>query len=300
MIHSYPSVVAIEHKLAKDIFSDNGLIVEEKIDGSQFSFGIYDGIVMCRSKGREQHEVPDEMFKLAVEQVLKRADILHDGWTYRCEYLQKPKHNTILYSRTPVDNLIGYDIMTDVLQEYLSPEVAKKEFQRIGLEFTRIFELEELNIDNLKNLLNETSILGGSKIEGVVIKDYNRFTPDKKPLMAKIVREEFKELNGIECNKTNPSDSDIITTIINRYKNEARWMKSVQHLRERGGITSSAADISVLLTEINTDIYNECQDEIKELLFDHFWKRIKRGVTDGFPEWYKEFLKKSEEQNVLE
>ena len=52
-INSYPSVMQIGHKMIADIFSGE-VIVEEKIDGSQFSFGVINGELTCRSKGKQQ------------------------------------------------------------------------------------------------------------------------------------------------------------------------------------------------------------------------------------------------------
>jgi hypothetical protein len=34
----------------------------------------------------------------------------------------------------------------------------------------------------------------------------------------------------------------------------------------------------------------ECGEEIKEALFQYWWREIKRGIAKGFPEWYKNKL----------
>ena len=57
MIHSYPSIYALGHKAVADIFNEP-VLVEEKVDGSQFGFGIYETdpgewAPRCRSKGAE-------------------------------------------------------------------------------------------------------------------------------------------------------------------------------------------------------------------------------------------------------
>ena len=44
MIHSYSKVYQIGHKVIRDIFNDE-VLIEEKIDGSQFSFGVIDGVL---------------------------------------------------------------------------------------------------------------------------------------------------------------------------------------------------------------------------------------------------------------
>ncbi len=49
-------------------------------------------------------------------------------------------------------------------------------------------------------------------------------------------------------------------------------------------------DIGPLMAEIPADIFKECEEEIKNQLFKHFWPQIKRISTAGFPEWYKDKL----------
>lgn len=68
-INSYPTVYALGHKAIEGIF-DSPVIVEEKIDGSQFSFGLIDGELRCRSKGKELIlDAPEKMFSKAVATV---------------------------------------------------------------------------------------------------------------------------------------------------------------------------------------------------------------------------------------
>jgi hypothetical protein len=69
-------------------------------------------------------------------------------------------------------------------------------------------------------------------------------------------------------------------------------MKAVQHLRDVGTLEQSPRDIGNLIKEIQEDTKKECEEEIKKILFDHFWKNISRGITAGAPEWYKEELLK--------
>src|SRR5687767_4166729 len=116
-INSYPTVFALGHSAIRDIFSGD-VIVEEKVDGSQFSFGVVDGELSCRSKGKVLIlDAPEKMFLKAVESV--RDLPLHDGWIYRAEYLSTPKHNTLNYSRVPTKNIILFDVRTGE-EEYLT------------------------------------------------------------------------------------------------------------------------------------------------------------------------------------
>ena len=93
--------------------------------------------------------------------------------------------------------------------------------------------------------LDRESVLGGQKIEGVVVKplNYDLFGPDKKCLMGKFVSESFKEIHGVEWKKENPAPTDVVQAIAASVRTPARWHKSVQHLRERGLLQDSPRDI---------------------------------------------------------
>jgi hypothetical protein len=291
MIGSYPSIYAIGHKAIADLFS-GPVLVEEKIDGSQFSMGVLDGELVCRSKGKQLIlDAPEKMFTKAVETV--KILNLRPGLIYRCEYLSSPKHNTLAYDRAPDKNLILFDI-DDGLQTYASAEEKKAEADRIGLECVPV--LYSGTVDNFamfENLLETVSCLGGSKVEGVVVKNYSLFTMEKKVAMGKYVSERFKEVHGGEWRKANPTQTDIVDRQIAKYKTPARWDKAVQHMRDAGTLEGSPRDIAVLIKEVPDDILKECENEIKDALFAHFWPKIRRGVTAGLPEWYKEELAKS-------
>lgn len=286
--HSYPKVFALGHKAISELFL-NDVLVEEKIDGSQFSFGKFGDELKVRSHGKVMEATaPEKMFEKAVE-VVKNLD-LHDGWTYRAEYLQKPKHNALAYDRIPKNHLIIFDINASE-EEYLDYEEKRVESERIGLEVVPILYFGKITEPKvLLEFLEKDSILGGQKIEGVVVKNYYRFGEDKKVLMGKYVSEAFKEVHSREWKNSNPSKGDLIQQLILRYKTEARWQKAVQHLREEGKLEQSPRDIGNLLKEVHLDLEKECADEIKEFIYRHAINHIKRGVASGLPEWYKEQL----------
>ena len=287
-IHSYPSVFAIGHKAILDIFS-SPVLVEEKIDGSQFSMMRKDGELLCRSKGAQLNiESPEAMFKRAVE-VAESLELM-EGWIYRCEYLQKPKHNTLAYSRCPAKHLILFDVEV-ALQDFLPYESKMDEAFRLGLEVVPMLACGQVvSLDGFNELLSQESCLGGCNIEGVVVKNYSLFTHDKKAMVGKYVSESFKEKHSSDWKGRNPSRDDIVTLLCEQYRVEARWQKAIQHIRESGGLEDSPRDIGKLIKEVPEDIKKEEEAAIKDALFSYFWPQIRRGVTVGLPEWYKQQL----------
>lgn len=290
--HSYPKLFAIGHRAVAEIFTED-VIVEEKIDGSQFSFGRFDGRLRLRSRGKQfDLDNCEKMFKLGAEAVSKLD--LKDGYTYRGEYLAKPKHNTLCYDRTPDNYVIIFDINDDN-ESYLSYEDKRIEAQRLSLEVVPIlFQGKIESADQVKELMASTSCLGGVTPEGIVIKNYKRFGVDGKALMAKYVTEAFKEVHRSDWDARHPSNGDILEAIGQTYLATARWDKAVQRLRDNGDLRGEPADIGPLMKEVPEDILSECEAEIKDKLFAWAWPQIKRMTVRGLPEWYKDRLLSSQ------
>jgi hypothetical protein len=262
------------------------VIAEEKVDGSQLSFGRFGGELKIRSHHKDMEpDAPEEIFKPAVD-TIKDLD-LKDGWTYRGEAICKPKHNALAYDRTPKGWVILFDINTDE-ECYLSYAEKKQEAERLGLEVVPLL-YEGLITEQAKVLsfLDTVSVLGGQKIEGVVIKNYARFGVDKKCLMGKYVSEAFKEVHRAHWGESNPAQNDILARLITMYKTPARWDKAAIHLKEQGIIEDDLRAIGKLIPEVRADVEKECADEIKTILFKWAMPHVARGVTGGLPEWWK-------------
>lgn len=293
MIPSYSSIYGLGHKALRDlnVFSHR-LSVTEKLDGSQFSWmKDSNGEVHFRSKGAVIHignEPP--MFSQGVQAILGLRDFLTPNYIYRGEYFQKPKHNSLAYSRIPKHHVILFDIQ-DGPESYLSYEDMKAEADRIGFEVVPLlYQGFVTDADQVKSFLTQESVLGGVTPEGVVFKAYGVYGPDKKTLMGKYVTEAFKEVHRTEWKNTNPTPTDVVQNLITELKTDARWEKAIQHLRERGELTETPKDIGALMKEVAADIKKEEIDYIKDKLFAHAWQRISRGVVAGFPQWYKDRL----------
>lgn len=289
-LHSYPKVRNLGHRAIKDLF-DGPVVIQEKVDGSQFSFGIVEGELQCRSKGAQIHlPTTDKWFKGACEtaQRLFYEDRLTPEWVYRGEALYGPKHNALTYERAPVGNIIIFDVDKGIEHRFQDPELLSNIVENLDLEVVpTIFEGEVTNIEALKLYLDTDSILGKVKVEGIVIKNYNVWGQDGKMLMGKIVSEAFREVHRETYGGSNTPKVSVIDFLRKQYRSTARWEKAIQHRREEGNLLDSPADIGPLLKEIQQDIKDECADEIGRALFKAFWKDISRGTIAGFPEWYK-------------
>ena len=319
---SYPSIFAVGHKAVSDLLTDI-VSVEEKIDGSQIQLGAFvlpeaarratltcvseypgfEGVevaLLCRSKGAQlQMLAPEKMFQKAVDTVIALGPKLRPNWTYAGEFLSKPRHNALIYERVPRQHIIIFDVKTGN-ESYLSWEDKAAEAERLGLETVpRLYHGKLDSSEILRALLDTVSVLGGQKIEGVVLKNHERFGIDKKVLMAKFVSEAFKEVHAAEWKTSNPTQGDVIQLLIAKYRTPARWAKAVQHLREVGKLEGSPRDIGLLMREVPEDIEKECKEEILRELWMWAWPKVRRGTAAGLAEWYKDELLKSAFQEQI-
>jgi hypothetical protein len=291
---TYPSIYNLGHRAIQDLLTVP-VMVQEKVDGSQFTFWHDSESLHFRSKRTTVYAAEPGMFQAAVKNIqwLHTQIGLRYGYIYRGEYLLKPHHNTLKYNRVPNWNVILFDIQSSANEgDYLTYDEMKAEADRLGMEVVPLLAQGMVTMDVLQNCMENESILGGTQIEGVVIK---QITPtlwgaDKKPLIGKLVREDFKEQHKVSWKAENPGQGDIIERLVDKYRTDARWNKSIQHLRDDGKLTNSPADIGLILRETSEDLLRETSDEIKEDLFRWAIKNIQRGVNRGLPEYYKNSL----------
>jgi hypothetical protein len=300
MITAFPKIFAIGTDYIRDIF-DEEVEVTEKVDGSQFAFGKIDGQLYTRSKGQMIFtESCPEMFKIGVEYVVTIQDKIQDNTVFYCEYLNKPKHNSLTYDRVPKNNLILFGIC-DNTQKFISDyESLKKYADDLNIEVVPLIYKGKINNAlEVQEFLKRKSVLGKADIEGVVVKNYAKqflLGGQPMPLMAgKYVSEAFKEVHRQSWSgQTTPGKWQLFKE---SYRNAARWQKAIQHLTESGEIDNSPRDIGKLLVEIKKDIGQEEKEIIKNFLWKQFGEELLRAATSGFPEWYKEqLLKRSFEE----
>lgn len=298
---SYGKIWNLGHKAVENLLF-HPHIVEEKIDGSQFSFGRFeteDGIELrLRSKGAIMNiEAPEKMFSFAAQTVKELGNNLTLGYTYRGEYLRSASHNTLQYDRFPLKHIILFDI-SYADGSRMNRSDLELEAERLGLEVVPLLfdsnKQGQVSYEDIRKLLDNTvSCLGGQKIEGVVIKPtIDLFGVDGKVLMGKFVSESFKESHSKVWAESNPQSGDILDQLIATYRTQPRWMKAIQHLRDDGKLLNAPQDIPKLMIELEKDLGQEEKDEIQKLLWKWAWPHISRGIKRGLPEFYKEQLLK--------
>lgn len=288
---SYPKVWTIGHRKVRGLL-DGPVEVQEKVDGSQFSFGVVDDGLLMRSKNKPLDPVaPEALFRPAVDTVvaLFERELLPEGWVFRGEAVSKPRHSTLAYERVPAGNVILFDVQPS-LEEYLPHQGVAQAAADLGLEAVPLLHTGMVDVDLLHRLLETESVLGGGPVEGLVCKPLEPVFDEQtgKALMLKHVSERFKETHRKTWPKS--GQKDVVTQLAESLRSEARWEKAVQRLAEQGTLEESPRDIGALVLAVQEDVLAEEREAIAETLLGHFERAIRKGVVVGLPEWYKERL----------
>lgn len=297
-MRAFPKIFALGTDYIRDIFKHD-VEVTEKVDGSQFGFGRINGQLFMRSKGKQLFpEAAEKMFAAGIAYVTSIEHLLPNDIMFYAEYLQKPKHNLLAYGRIPQNHLILFGAM-DTTERFVSDYGQLRGFAEVlGIEVVPLIyqgSIEDASF--VRGLLERESCLGGTKIEGVVVKNYEAkflLGGQPMPLMAgKYVSEAFKEVMNSDWSKDHTSKGHW-ETFKEGFRTEARWHKAVQHLKEEGRLQNAPQDIGPLIQEVTRDITEEEIDNIKAFLWKEFGKEVLRSAARGLPEWYKNQLLESE------
>lgn len=314
-LNAIPKVYSLGHRHTQGIL-EGEIRIQEKIDGSQFSFCFTSGdvpMLECRSKGTVMLSGDPGMFKQAVDSVQQMAENgqLPSGYVFHCEYLAKPKHNVLTYACIPAGHLVLFDVR-NAAGEYLPDEV-NAWATVLGIQpVPTIWKghasgLVPLVHDGTREagiakglfaMMDRESILGGTQMEGIVIKNYAKPHPESEsgfaPMTAKVVSDKFKEKHAFKSHPRGEAGfGPIGEKLVQQLRTEARWMKAIQHLKESGQLLTDEKDIGPLVREIQRDLLEEESDWIKQQLFAEFCQGICRGVVQGFAQYYMAILSKN-------
>ena len=291
---AFPKILHLGDKAIRDIW-DGEVEITEKVDGSQLGFGIVEGELIVRSKGKVQDlDNPSKMFRLAVEYIKSIKDQLTEGAFYYGEYLEKPRHNVLAYDRVPRNNIALFGVKMD--GEFRPYEFIKHEAERLHVDVVPLIFKGKSSPEHVLELVEGLSFLGGQEREGVVVKSYRQWEYMRfyfTVMAGKYVTEKFKEVHRSDWKKSNTGKGKF-EAMSEQYATPARYRKAIQHLKERGELEGTPRDIGKLIKEVKEDITAEEKENIKTQLWAIFGEDVLRTAARGLPEWYKEELLKGE------
>lgn len=295
MLRNWGKIYTVGDPKIADLF-DGPVEVTEKLDGSQFNFGMFNGKLHMRSKGAVidvEKAAVQKLFAPVVDYVRSIVDHLPEGMSFHGETLASRRHNTLTYDRVPKNHLALYGAIyygEKAEQKALGGDELKRWADVLEVDVVPSYGMHQIKtLEELQELVRE-SYLGGVTAEGIVLKNYAKpmilFGQEFPIMQGKYVTEKFKEKH-----KVNPlyiNQNNFIAKVAEAYAVEARWEKSVQRMREEGELTGTVKDIGPLIGRVSKDIHEEDADIIKDLLFKHFWRQLASGMVRGVPQWYKD------------
>lgn len=288
MVGAYPKILHLGDKPIADLF-DGEVEITEKVDGSQFSFGLFGGELYARSKGKEQDiDNPDKMFVEGVEYVKSIREKLPEGVQFYGEYLQKPRHNVLAYDRVPRNNIALFGALQ--AGELLDYALLQHWAYVLGVDVVPLLFQGTTTVDEAVKLVGQQSFLGGQEAEGIVVKRYEPWLflgSILCPVKAgKYVTEKFKEVHHRDWAKLNTSKG-AFAGLAQSVRTEARWNKAIQHLRDDNDFTGTVKDIGKIIQEIQRDLADEETENLKDQLWRIYRGDIMKSATQGFVDWYK-------------
>lgn len=268
----YGKIKIVGHEDNEGIFSNpsDEIVIQEKLDGANFRFIIKDGNIIFGS--RSQQLTSDEGEDTNIQKNFLRAvnfvrgKALDNSLPEYMKYLERyifygecmVKH-TMSYDWDKIPAYLGFDIYNTEMERYLETDEAKAIFEELGLPFVPI--IKTITAGDLKEITEDmipVSEYSLHQAEGIVFKN------NEKQLMAKLVREKFKEKNKEAFGggkKYAETDEDYLVAF---YCTNSRIDKMIFKLMDEGE-KLDVPMMKYLPTKVYKDIWEENWQEITNM-----------------------------------
>lgn len=273
----YKDIERINHEDNKDMFlyPTDIVYIEEKVDGCNMSFWWDNQCnkLIFASRNQTLEDNGAGQFQNSVDFIKTRIEdgtILSKDLIY---YIEGTKTHTITYDREKIPWAIGIDIrakrcmklgLEDDPGLYLEYDAKVKEFERINVPCVQLVKkarLCDIDANTIESLVPDSVYYNG-KAEGIVIKNYSRLNVFGKQMFAKVVREEFKEINKATFGSLKHSRTDTLK-IVDTYCTDARILKRIHTLITEGNLPLERQLMKYLPVAVIEDIFKE---ELRSIL----------------------------------
>ena len=270
----YMDIERLKDKYVDGFVQGDDIIVQEKIDGANFSirYSEDDNTVKAFSRkkvlelGNNLRGAWEWSQKLDVDLVHK---VLGNGLVLFGEWLVS---HTIVYPQDRYQNAYFYDVWDSENEKYLPQSEVKEIVNQLGLIYVPVFyEGKFESWDHLSQFVGKTD-LGGEKGEGIVVKNMTRLNdPNTRlPFYTKIVAAEFCETKAHRNSK--PVDMEkveqrkVLQDTVETIVTEARVKKLVHKMVDEGIIPEDwdEHNMKVIAQNIGKEVYYDCLKEEPE------------------------------------
>jgi hypothetical protein len=242
-IPKYPKIHRLGDDETKGIFQwpDDEICVSEKFDGSNFRFWVeYDENnepwVRFGSHHVDYLDDEDENWRKQMDYLIMGVERLPYKLDRDLIYCgEATKKHSLDYNWKELPPIIGFDVLHKDTGMPLGYSFAKKEFERLGLQFINVVwvgSTKDWVNENMDDYLKTSAYRQGIP-EGIVIKNYSHNNQYGRPLFAKVVTEQFKEKNAAKFGKSEVKLDDT-PYVVETYCTEGRVRKIIAKMKDEG------------------------------------------------------------------
>jgi ATP-dependent RNA circularization protein (DNA/RNA ligase family) len=275
----FPKSIALTK--VEEFLQNAHVVIEEKVDGSNVGITRVGDELYCQSRNQLLTKENAGMFskflawvdehRLYLRMGMNDGDTLYGEMVGNGKIRYKNVEPFLLFNvRDNEDNWFPASDMPDWLP-------------KVPLLYTGVFR----GLEHARSYIGQSQLDPSVEMEGVVVKatnvlcNYTRASDSvvveySEPLLvAKIVREEFKEARAPKTSLEGVPDP--LDKIAEAVVTSARVRKAVQKLQENG--TYDPKKPHTLIPIVAKDVYDEDQDMVRDLLFSAYWKKINSKIA---------------------
>ena len=272
----YPKIHRVGHAETEELFLDPNceIILQEKADGSCNCcyWDSKQNQLLFSSRNRVLATEKDlHQFKYGIDfikEIIGDGSILNKSLIY---YFENMITHTISYDKSITPPAIGFDIRVKKSKGkegpglFLDYDAQVKEFKRVGIPIVKLIKkckLKDLGKIETFDKLVPKSVYYAGEAEGVILKCYVRLDSYGNQMFAKVVTEDFKELNRATFGNVKRIKSDS-SKLVEELATDARIRKIIFKLVEEDGHTLENELMRFLPVQVIDDIF---QEELKYIL----------------------------------
>lgn len=265
----YMDIERLKNKYVDGFKKGDYIIVQEKIDGANFSIRYDEEMDDIKAFSRNKPldvnnnlrgawEWSQELNKELIKQVLGTNLILFGEWL--CPH-------TVIYPKDKYQKAYFYDVYDIQLERYLEQDKVEMIIKKLHLNYVPMFYKGEFKSwEHLKQFIGNTD-LGGINGEGIVVKNMTTLNNINFPFYIKIVADEFaekKHIKKIDIEKLNKRME--LQAIVESIVTEGRVIKLVHKMIDEGIIPENwdEHNMKTIAKTIGKEVYYDCVKEEPE------------------------------------
>ena len=287
-------------RILLDRFKDRGLVVQEKLDGSNASFTVDNGELQCFSRRKElnQSETLNGFYNWAHENIKEWMFNFLEEYIIFGEWLVKHK---VQYKEEYYKEFYVFDVYDKKKEMYLPPENVMIIAEDLHLKHVKYLmvihpskQLNDIKAQDIQDLVGKSDMtVKPNTGEGIVVKyldgksEYDDY--------FKLVSKEFKEFSRHKMKteiKSNDSVADYAIT-------KSRMEKMIFRAIEENRLTEDDLELEnfgLIMKQVGQNFVDDIMEEEK----DNMIKIIEKQIKKKMPHMLREILEEKDREIIDE